>query len=943
MNPFAHSLSNKPSSLRSMFSGRLAWLTLVICLGLGLVVVVWRERSQRAAAQAQARTEAMARGLAIESQFSQATAALEVLGALVNQTRGVLPNFPQVAAQLLAVHPAVATLELQPRGVVANVVPRAGNERALGFDVLKDPQLSPGAYAAIRGRRLTVSGPLRLPHGEAGLIARLPIFQRGRDGKEYFWGFVAASIRLPDLLARARLADLVARGYDYVFYGPPTAQQAAVSLAAHGKVSSRKAVVLPVHAQNVQFGIAVQPRGDWFNTMKLALEILAVGGLAIMVSLLVSFFRKGNDLQAAFAQAKAELAQVAAEQERGQDELHFAREAATAAQQELEQLKSNAADLGEQLEEASRTAEAAANDQAAKLRQAQATNSELQAQAEADTRNARTTEESLRAQLAEANTTIDKLQTQLEAAIRNGEEATRTAQDKFNQQAQVSAELESRLQEAAANAQTMESASAARLQAAEQTIGNLEARWAAATEAPTEVASAAATTTSSEEANDSTAGVTGSEEVNEPETQPEEADTDFAGSAPPADPPAAPVDVASNERAAASGFDIPAADEAGNEPGQTDEMPPDPDAGHVAIPPDTERPSENSSDSDVGVEVPPSNNLDAAPPEVRTPNLPPTKSDKPARRRKKRDKHQLSLFDEETDGVQSVAVDELASKPPTQEPAAETHLAEATAPVSSNAPVEVLAPEAGSSSATVEFSQVNGTIGDVQPSASESPELKTNKAAASLAADLDLPKIDGLNPREGLVRFDADPKLYLKALRQFVDQHTRAPEQIRDFLVQGDATGAQRRTIVLKHAAQALGAGQVQVTAANLERGIQAESDPTDIETLWAELEDVLNSFITDLKSALKPREDKPAKLRQLPPTPPVDLAQLRTAIKQILPLLADEDPGAKDCLKDNRTTFRSAFTPETFVEFEQCVKQRSFAAAFEQLKKAVKKHGIHV
>jgi hypothetical protein len=41
---------------------------------------------------------------------------------------------------------------------------------------------------------------------------------------------------------------------------------------------------------------------------------------------------------------------------------------------------------------------------------------------------------------------------------------------------------------------------------------------------------------------------------------------------------------------------------------------------------------------------------------------------------------------------------------------------------------------------------------------------------------------------------------------------------------------------------------------------------------------------------------------------------------KLIGPLLAERDPGAKYCLRDNRRTFRSAFTPEAYVEFEQLV-----------------------
>jgi hypothetical protein len=74
-----------------------------------------------------------------------------------------------------------------------------------------------------------------------------------------------------------------------------------------------------------------------------------------------------------------------------------------------------------------------------------------------------------------------------------------------------------------------------------------------------------------------------------------------------------------------------------------------------------------------------------------------------------------------------------------------------------------------------------------------------------------------------------------------------------------------------------------------------------------------------------------------------VDPAQLRKAVNLILPLFTGRDPGARDCLKANRSTFRSAFTPEAFVEFEQSVKNGDFTAALEHLKKAGRRHGIPV
>jgi hypothetical protein len=96
-----------------------------------------------------------------------------------------------------------------------------------------------------------------------------------------------------------------------------------------------------------------------------------------------------------------------------------------------------------------------------------------------------------------------------------------------------------------------------------------------------------------------------------------------------------------------------------------------------------------------------------------------------------------------------------------------------------------------------------------------------------------------------------------------------------------------------------------------------------------------------EVKPLVSSTEEKPAPARPARPLPPVNPAQLREAVNQILPLLAGQDPGARDCLADNRPIFQSAFAPEAYAKFEQCIRKRDFDSAQEQLKKAVKKHAI--
>lgn len=88
---------------------------------------------------------------------------------------------------------------------------------------------------------------------------------------------------------------------------------------------------------------------------------------------------------------------------------------------------------------------------------------------------------------------------------------------------------------------------------------------------------------------------------------------------------------------------------------------------------------------------------------------------------------------------------------------------------------------------------------------------------------------------------------------------------------------------------------------------------------------------------------DQPRSVHHPRSAPPVNPAEFRKAMHQILPLLTDGDPGAKDCLKDNRATFRSAFASEAYEDFEQKVRAGDFSSALELLKKTARKRGVPI
>ena len=325
-NPFLEGQADSRSRSPGWLTARPALTVFLLCLMFGLPIVGWRAKRHADNARARARAEALARCTSLELQFNHAVSAVETLGALARQSGGTIPNFQAVAAEMLASHRGLESLELQPGGVVKDIAPRSGNERALGLNVLTHPAYGPGANASIQKRALTLTGPVALYRGDAGLVARMPIFVKARDGREAFWGFVAASMRLSEAMTLARVDDLAKQRYHYLIFAPASAGRKPVTIAARGGLSVPHAVELPIRVQDLELRLAVEPTGGWFSKTRLVLEVVCVLAGAGLLCLLVNLLESRQAVEMVLAEANQRLLREAADKEQAQNEFRSARD-----------------------------------------------------------------------------------------------------------------------------------------------------------------------------------------------------------------------------------------------------------------------------------------------------------------------------------------------------------------------------------------------------------------------------------------------------------------------------------------------------------------------------------------------------------------------------------------------------------------------------------------
>jgi two-component system sensor histidine kinase/response regulator len=196
-------------------------------------------------------------------------------------------------------------------------------------------------------------------------------------------------------------------------------------------------------------------------------------------------------------------------------------------------------------------------------------------------------------------------------------------------------------------------------------------------------------------------------------------------------------------------------------------------------------------------------------------------------------------------------------------------------------------------------------------------------------AAVEIPAIDGLDTRDGLLRVGGNQKLYLKLLGQFAAQQGPAVAEINFALASGDLAVAERLAHTLKGVAANLGAKQVQSAAGLLEEILRHGGEAAEWDPALREISKVLDPLVAGLtKSQPAPDYTEPE-----PDThSPFDPAKTRAAAEQLAKLLSDFDSAAGEFLAANRTALQSLFPGPAWAEFGVLVENYDFAGAEAQL-----------
>ena len=147
-------------------------------------------------------------GAAIENEINKRLVMVQALSAFKKFHKTFTnQEFLDFATEVEAGEDGIISLQFAPDGVVRYVTQPEKNAKAIGHDLLADPERSQLALRSIETGGFLIAGPINLKQGGLGLIARKPLYETAPNGSNEFWGFATIVLdfsTVSNLLARPK-------------------------------------------------------------------------------------------------------------------------------------------------------------------------------------------------------------------------------------------------------------------------------------------------------------------------------------------------------------------------------------------------------------------------------------------------------------------------------------------------------------------------------------------------------------------------------------------------------------------------------------------------------------------------------------------------------------------------------------------------------------------
>ena len=227
----------------------------------------------------------------LEGEFGRLVAFGTGLRGFIAQQRGnafSAVDYENIAAEIMLESPAVKGITLAPGNVVKGIYPLGDNDRYLGFDYRKEPEVWQSVQLAMETRQPVIVGPVTSRPGVRVMKIRLPIYNSGHISPPLaagpYWGTATMAVDDRMMLTAAGIRDSV-KGYKIAIFSRGSSGQASSFLFGDPSIAAMDSVSVPLHLPGgTSWELLAYPENGWTGQMGSVWTTEIVG---ILVSLIV--------------------------------------------------------------------------------------------------------------------------------------------------------------------------------------------------------------------------------------------------------------------------------------------------------------------------------------------------------------------------------------------------------------------------------------------------------------------------------------------------------------------------------------------------------------------------------------------------------------------------------------------------------------------------------
>lgn len=222
----------------------------------------------------------------IEAQVNKYLSKSEFIKNIIESGNTISDEqFQELSQFMMDEDGVIDAIELAPDGVVSKIYPMAGNEEAMGLDMLTDPERKTSAIRAKDSGEYTIAGPFNLVQGGTGALLFEPIYVSDANGKKDFWGFAILVVDWDNFIDEIQLNKLEEASYHYQIWKEGSSEGERISIAQCEKPALEDALEVACDVPNDTWYFEICPKEGWFSRGQIFMNSMLSAMIAVLISL----------------------------------------------------------------------------------------------------------------------------------------------------------------------------------------------------------------------------------------------------------------------------------------------------------------------------------------------------------------------------------------------------------------------------------------------------------------------------------------------------------------------------------------------------------------------------------------------------------------------------------------------------------------------------------